>query len=518
MQKNKNIIEKIKNWSLTKKIIYGIIIVILVLIGYMIFKPKNNSANIITDTVKLMNLKQTVLATGQVDSNTNLDLSFFSSGIARSIKVKVGDKVKKGQILATLDQADELASLTQAQGAVAAAQAKYQSILDGASSEEINLAKITLENAKGDYDRLKLQQETLVKNAHKNLLNSTPEALPAGGISDDKAPTISGNYNKEIGGKINILVYYTGSGPSFNVSGIISGNGIVTVTTPQPIGDSGLYITFPSTKVINTSKWIITIPNKNASNYITNYNAYQTALKTQNSVLGNAQALIDQRKAELSLKEASARQSDINIAKANILSAKGQLQLANANFEHTILRAPANGTITKVDIKIGELVQALKNIITLQNVNNLYLEANINEANITSVKIGASIDITFDAFNPDEIFYGNISKIDPSSTIISGVVNYKVTADILNAPKLRPGMTANMTILTGERDNTLVIPFRAIIKDKTGRETVRLIINPKTKTYKKVKIITGMEGDGGLIQVMSGLVKGDEIVTLIKNN
>jgi len=507
-----------KIWSLRKKIIYGVIVAILVLIGYMIFKPKNNSANIITDTVKVINLKQTVLATGQVASNTDLDLSFFSSGIVRSVKVKVGDKVKKGQILATLDQGDQLASLTQAQGIVAAAQAKYQSILNGASSEEINLAQIELKNAKSNYNWLKLQQETLVKNAHKNLLNSTPEALPAGKGSNYIAPIITGNYNRDLEGKITISVYYTGSGPSFTVSGIVSGNGIVTDTTPQPIGDSGLYITFPNINIANVTEWTITIPNKKAPDYIINYNAYQAALKNQNSVLGNAQALIDQKKAELSLKKATASQSDINLAKANILSAKGQLQLANANFEHTILRAPANGTITKVDIKIGELAQALKSIMTLQDIKNLYLEANINEANINGIKIGAPIDITFDAFNTDQIFKGNILKIDPSSTIVSGVVNYKVTADILNIPKLRPGMTANMTILTGERNNVLAIPLRAIIKDKTGREAVRLITNFKTKTYKKVEIVTGMEGDGGLVEVISGLLKGDEIVTLIKNS
>ncbi|KKP30583.1 MAG: Efflux transporter, RND family, MFP subunit [Candidatus Nomurabacteria bacterium GW2011_GWF1_31_48] len=144
MQKVKNIWGKIKGWSTTKKIIYSMVIIILVFIGYTIAKSTDNSANITTDTVKLMDLKQTVLATGQVTSNTDLNLSFFSSGIVRSLNVKVGDNVKKGQILATLDQGNELASLTSARGAVAAAQARYQRILDGASNEEIILSKIAL--------------------------------------------------------------------------------------------------------------------------------------------------------------------------------------------------------------------------------------------------------------------------------------------------------------------------------------------------------------------------------------
>ncbi|MFA5937587.1 MAG: efflux RND transporter periplasmic adaptor subunit [Candidatus Paceibacterota bacterium] len=507
---------KIKIWSLRKKIFYGVIFVILVFILITILKPTDNSANITTDTVKLMNLKQTVLATGQVTSNTDLNLSFSSSGVVRGVKVKVGDQVKEGQILATLDQGDELASLTSARGAVAAAQASYQRILDGASNEEIKLAQIALENTKRDYDRVKLQQETLVKNAYNNLLNSTPEALPSGGESDYTAPTISGNYNKEKEGEITISIYYTGDGLKFSVNGIVSGSGNVTTTTPQPIGDSGLYIIFPSTTVINTTKWIITIPNTKATDYLTNYNAYQAALKTQESALGTAQALIDQREAELSVKQSTARKADIDLAKANILSAEGQYQLAKSNYENTILRAPANGTITKVDIKIGELAQALKTILVLQDINNMYLEANINEANITSIKIGALIDVTFDAFGTEQIYRGNILSIDPSSTIISGVVNYKITANILDVPELRPGMTANMTILVAEKNNILTIPSRAIIKDKTGKKTVRVVTNIKTKTYQEVEISTGLEGDGGLVEIMSGLTEGEEIVVLIK--
>ena len=120
--------ERWRSWSVKKKIFYLSLLVILVLIGVMIFKPKNNSANITTDIAKIQNLKQTVLATGQATSNTDLNLSFFSSGIVRSIRVSVGDKVSRGQILATLDQGNELAALTSARGAVAGGEAKLQKI------------------------------------------------------------------------------------------------------------------------------------------------------------------------------------------------------------------------------------------------------------------------------------------------------------------------------------------------------------------------------------------------------
>ena len=147
MHKIKSLGTKIKNWSLLRKVFYGILILFLIFLGYKIFGPKDNSANITTDIVKIGNLKQTVLATGQVVSTTDLSLSFLGSGIVRTLRVKIGDNVKVGQILATLNQGNELATLTSARGAVAAAEARYKKILNGASSEEITLAKVALQNA-----------------------------------------------------------------------------------------------------------------------------------------------------------------------------------------------------------------------------------------------------------------------------------------------------------------------------------------------------------------------------------
>src|SRR6185369_16179855 len=103
--------------------------------AYRILKPKDNSANIQTDVVKKQNLKATVLATGQVVSSVDLNLSFKSSGIVQNLSVKEGDKVFAGQFLANLDQKDLQANLTSARGTLAQAQANYNKVLAGASNE-----------------------------------------------------------------------------------------------------------------------------------------------------------------------------------------------------------------------------------------------------------------------------------------------------------------------------------------------------------------------------------------------
>src|SRR6185369_13974825 len=127
----------IRGFFTKKKIIWTIVALLVLAIGYNIFKPKNNAANIQTDTAKKQDIKATVLATGEVVSSTDLDLSFKGSGVVQRVNVTEGQKVKSGDILATLAQNDQAASLTSARGALAQAQANYEKVISGASSEDV---------------------------------------------------------------------------------------------------------------------------------------------------------------------------------------------------------------------------------------------------------------------------------------------------------------------------------------------------------------------------------------------
>jgi len=491
------------NKILKKKRVWIPLLIVLIVALFFLLKPNNNAQNTVTDTVKLTDLKQTILATGQVVSTTDLNLSFSSSGFVRSIKVKIGDSVKAGQILATIDQSSELAALTSARGSLAAAKARYSRTLEGATKEELALSEVVL-------NQTKITQEILVNNAYQNLLNSTPEAYPEDGFSsDDKTPTISGTYSLGKEGKIILSVYNSSGGLSFSTKGLVEDTGKVNYLVPQALGNSGLYIKFPEETYAGRDAWIIEIPNKKASNYLTNLNAYQ-------STVSQAKSVIEQREAELAIKKSSARQSDLDLARADILSAEGQVEQATARYNNTIITAPVDGTITSIDIKPGELASAQKPIITLQDVENIYLEANINEANIANLNVGMLVDVSFDAFGSEKIFRGSVIKINPSSTLVSGVVNYKVTVSVEKIENLRPGMTANMTIKVKEKSQVLTVPSRSILTDKQGNKTIRLVTDKRTKKFKEVKVTTGLEADGGMVEVVSGLNVDDEFVVLIK--
>jgi multidrug resistance efflux pump len=343
--------------------------VVIGMFGYIEINHKTNSQTISEDS-NILN--------GNSLSAHNLTLGFLSGGRIKTVAVKAGDAVKKGQVLATLDAGNTEGALIQAKAAYATAQANYQKIINGATGAAIDVTKAAVHTAEINLAGVTAQQELLVKNAYRNLLNSTPEAVPDKPVSDYIAPIISGNYSKEAQGQIILSIYNTGNGTNFSAEGItVNNGGIVNTTTPQAIGDSGLYIKLPANfnAYTNVSRWIIEIPNRKAAHYVTNNNAYQAALETQTQIIKNSQAALDQAKTSLASLVAAARPEDVAIAQAQVENAKGAVQIAEASYKNTIIAAPTDGTIASVIISAGQI--ATPNTPAIEFING----ASTNQTN-----------------------------------------------------------------------------------------------------------------------------------------
>jgi RND family efflux transporter MFP subunit len=518
----------IRGFFTKKKIIWSVIILLVIIfIGYRIHAGKNTSGNIQTAVASKQDIQQTVLSTGQVVSGTDLDLGFQGSGVVTQVLVKEGDNVKAGQTLATLNQSSAAASLTTAKGSLAQAEANYEKVIEGSTNtqiavtqQQVNSAQVALNNATTTLATTQAQQGQAVKNAYNTLLNTSISAVPASGNADTVTPVITGTYSGSNVGVYNITLYATGSGLQFNASGLENSSGTVH-SQPTPLGIFGLFIQFNSTPAVGDI-WTVNIPNTFASAYVANYNAYQTALQSQASAVSaaqgqvqSAQSALAQAQATLNNELAQASSADIDAAKAQILSAQGQVDAAAATYSNTILKAPSDGTITQVNIKVGEQASALQPVMTLQNVNDLHAEADVSEADIASLQPGQSVDFTFDALGPDRHFTGSVLTINPASTVISGVVNYLVKATLPNIPDIKPGMTANMTILVAKKSGVLAVPSSAVI-NQNSNQYVRVVDDIKKGTYHQVQVQTGLNADGGLVEITSGLSEGQTVVTYIK--
>ncbi|MCX6751720.1 MAG: efflux RND transporter periplasmic adaptor subunit, partial [Candidatus Nomurabacteria bacterium] len=326
---------------------------------------------------------------------------------------------------------------------------------------------------------------------------------PSGGESDYTAPTISGNYSKGIEGKITVSIYYTGNGVSFSVGGIASGGGIVTTTTPQPIGDSGLYIKFPSTTSSNVTEWVINIPNKKASDYLTNYNAYQVALENQNQTVKNAQASLDQANASLAALLTPARSEDIAQAQANVDSIIAKIQNAK-------IIAPISGVITQFDAKVGQFASSSVPLVSIISSGGYEIDSGVSETDIGKILIGNKVTMTLDAF-PNETFTGTVFYIAPSETNVQGVVDYQVKISFDKSdPRLKSGLTTNIDIQTKHKDNILVLPQYAILQNDQGTFVETL----ENNVIKQNPVTLGIADQKGNVEIISGVTLGEQVLNI----
>ncbi len=497
--------ERIKTIALTIKNYYKdhkrrVIIggVVLAVILFMIFGGKPEPLD--TVVVVRQDLKESVLATGEVTSVTDLSLSFTASDVVRTIPVKVGDVVKKGQVIAMLDGRDELASLK-------SAQANYQKVASGASSEEIAVAMAAYDAAVKDLETTKSVQDALVKSAYQALLSNDLEAVPAAESLEGELPTIGGAYTGTETGEYRLFLERDNTGdPIIRFLGLESGVTDVNTINSEPLGTRGLTILFPEEYNSRKDRFTVTIPNTRSSTYLTFYNNHQEALENRLNALAQKEAAVAQKKAALDLEKAQSRPFEYLAAEADVSSAQ-------AKYDDTILRAPEDGTIVAVDVKVGELVQALDPVIVLQDVGNLYLEADINETNIARIAVGQKVSITLDALGAQRVIDAQVTQIDPSATIENGIVNYQIKAALTEVPEARPGMTANMTIIIEEKPAVLVIPRRSTF-EKEGTTFVKVVVDEKRQKTEDRAVVLGMEGDGDYVEVVSGLLEGDVLIAL----
>jgi HlyD family secretion protein len=173
---------------------------------------------------------------------------------------------------------------------------------------------------------------------------------------------------------------------------------------------------------------------------------------------------------------APAIQADIDSAKAQVANAQAAVDAAQINFDSAVLAAPFDGTIAAVNGSVGQWISggsvAATNgstasataIFTLMDLNNLQVVSQVNEADISKVQLGNTVNFDVSAF-PNKTFTGKVIAVQPVGTTVQNVVNYNVTSTIQSTDKsstLYPGMTATVTIIAAEHNGVTMVPNTAI--------------------------------------------------------
>jgi HlyD family secretion protein len=211
----------------------------------------------------------------------------------------------------------------------------------------------------------------------------------------------------------------------------------------------------------------------------------------------------------------------VSEAEANVYQAQAALKKAETDLGYTRIYSPVDGIVVSRDVDAGQTVAASFQTPTLftiaQDLTKMQIETNVDEADIGEVKEGLSVTFTVDAY-PEAVFSGTIKQVRIASSVVENVVTYPVIIDVANPDlMLKPGMTANVTIITDKKEGVLAVPSAALryrpsdYSGDTLRGKVIWVLEDGKPLPKEVKLgIT----DGAYVEILQGDLNEGQLVVI----
>jgi HlyD family secretion protein len=433
------------------------IIVALALVGCQAQAPAAKPTAPQTTTIQRGNLTATIAAAGTVAARSQVVLTFQASGGVKEIDVKVGDKVKTGQVLAKLDTTDLEASVTRAQVALDSSTVQLQKTKEGPTQAQVESAKASLASAQAAY------QDAL----NKYSLSDAQLAVARAQV-DKAAATVQRAqlaYNWEANNWLD-------QNPSLSAQA-------TALSDAQTAYTLTLAAYTQQAATINDS-----------------------AVKSAASQVAQAQSALDKLLATPSPEDIAAAEAAVKQNEASLQQA--QLALAKAS-----VIAPFDGTVGDIYAQIGQWASTSTQALVLVDLSQVNLMVTLAETDVPKVQVGQKAQILLDALQ-GQVFTGTVTEIDLVGTVTSGVVNYSATI-VLQDPSesMRPGMNATANIILQQRQNVLLVPNRAVQTVSTRFRTATVLYQGQLID---VPVTLGLTGDTES-EVLSGLQEGDVVLT-----
>jgi HlyD family secretion protein len=369
-------------------------------------------ANAQTVKVTRTNLMTSVDSSGSVMPATKLQLSFGASGTVADVHVQVGDRVKKGAVLASLDSTDLQIKVTQAEQAYLIQQLTYSATVQPDPSQVL-VARTSYANALAAYTAA---QKDYGNRADKTTVQCSQ--LTTAKAALDRAQTAYDRVANDKQAKNYLVV-----GGKF----------------------------YPLIQALSDAQSAYDLAASNCD-------VTQTSLN--DSAVRSAQAQVQSAKTTLDNLLAPRAEKQIQAA-AQLEQSRLSLVQARQNLAHATLAAPFDGVVTVVNITAGG-ASGSGAALELADMSQLHVDVLVDETQISTVKSGQKTQLTLDAL-PGITLTGQVTGIDPAGTVSQGVVNYNVhvNLDPTDVP-VRLDMTANASIIAETRQNVLAVPNAAI--------------------------------------------------------
>jgi len=317
-----------------------------------------------------------------------------------------------------------------------------------------------------------------------------------------------------------------------NIQTSITATGTIEPVTSVTVGTqvsgivSKLYVDYNS--VVKRGQVIAELDKTNLISELTaqraNLSSAQSSLNYQQANYQRYKTLYD--KGLVSADEYESALLQYNQAKEQVNTARQSVQRAQTNLGYATITSPIDGIVLSKAVEEGQTVAASFNTPELftiaQDLTDMRVIADIDEADIGGVKEGQRVSFTVDAF-PDDHFEGKVTQVRQQATTESNVVTYEVVISARNNDlKLKPGLTANVTIFTLEKNGVLVTPAKALrfmpnealLQEGQTIEDVEASHKLWTRegnVFKAHKVETGTT-NGVLTEIISGVSAGTEVL------
>lgn len=207
-------------------------------------------------------------------------------------------------------------------------------------------------------------------------------------------------------------------------------------------------------------------------------------------------------------------QSTYDAAYADYLVAKSNYEKAASDVSDTIISTPIDGYIIGKPTPVGQTISSgistPQVIMSVATLDNMEIEALVDESDIGQVKEGQKVTFTVDAY-PDETFTGVVRLISKSATTENNVIYYKVYVTVDDAKgKLLPTMTARAEFIVDEAKDVLMVPLNCIYRD--GKRSYVKVYNAKTKESKDVDVTIGLSNDNNIVVTGAALKEGEQLL------
>lgn len=420
----------------------------VVLAGFYFWGNDSSTPQYMTARIEKGNLRNSVTATGTLQAVTTVQVGSQSSGTISALYADYNSAVKKGQVVAQLDPAVAKAQVDQARANLEQARASLAQARAGVVNSRAGVTDAQARN---------LAARSTVQNSQAGVSGAEANVAVLKAQQDDALSLLKQQ-------------------ESLLRAGVIAQRDFEIAQTAYRTAEARYN---QAVAQLNQAK----LSEQSASS----------------AGMAQSQAVVEQSQAQVQQAQAQVQQTA-----AQVQQAQAALSLAELNLSHTTITSPIDGIVVSRDVNVGQTVAASLSAPTLFTIANdltqMQVIANIDQADIGLVEQAKSVKFSVDAF-PGKEFDGKIEEMRLNPVNVQNVVTYNVVIDVNNPEqKLKPGMTANLTITIDERNNVLKVPNSALRftpQDTNRQRTSTGAANGSQGQGRRRQQADNAQGDGG---------------------